>query len=770
MTIQTVGHAWERSLFYTERNLYKTGGMAGGAGQLHAILKVAGCDLAPLKAGKALRREHLEMAAGPNGGYYVKQPAGWSRGDFRVLPGEADAQVVWDAGLGPVNISPDLPTLWVSACELPSPGGLQLAGSCMVLLSADVLRAEGAMISRRVSWERSATDLCFQLEHNPDFAYLKRVEHLLVAFGTEAMVHVRRGERTVAASLMLSPGGGFEGDLAAAAPGGMPDALMAMAAILALDFTDVLEDRAEPSLYRALCAARCVLAEGYDVSLPEPERYKTWIGDGGEGRLFKVPFDPTATSADSGFWCIGDDFGGSGRYQLACDYVEKGPAAIEGLPRLAFGALTTVDRREIEAFQTIRDLIEGYAAGDADRPLSIAVFGAPGSGKSFGVTQIARNVMPGRVEKLEFNVSQFTGEADIAAAFHAVRDVVLGGKLPLVFFDEFDASRGDVPLGWVKNFLMPMQDGRFRDGSGEHPVGRCILVFAGGTSSSFGDFTAPMCSDKTDEVDHFKTIKGPDFVSRLRGTIDVLGPNPLGDDDHGYILRRALLLRSFCERKLTGRIDPDVLRAMLIVPRYKHGARSMEAILDMSDLSGGDFGPAGLPFVSQLAIHVDADAFMRLVLQDTHFSCYVEQLARAIHSDYLDKAGERGDLPVINRPWEELTEPQRDANRAQARSICDKLRMVGCGLDFGQTPYPTMPAFDAQERLFLAEWEHARWMKDKADHGWTYGPERDDERLIHDLMIPWEQLDQRGKQLDFDVIDNIIPLLAGIGMRVYRMY
>jgi len=163
-----------------------------------------------------------------------------------------------------------------------------------------------------------------------------------------------------------------------------------------------------------------------------------------------------------------------------------------------------------------------------------------------------------------------------------------------------------------------MQDGKFMDESGSHPLGKCILVFAGGTASSFEHFVRPLHSFDTVDHDRFKSVKGPDFVSRLRGTIDVLGPNPKNNDDKNYILRRALLLRSLCGRKLDMSKNPapisaGIIRAMLLIPEYKYGARSMEAIFNMSRITGGVWEPVSLPSHSQLSLHVDAGAFIDLV-------------------------------------------------------------------------------------------------------------------------------------------------------------
>jgi hypothetical protein len=65
-------------------------------------------------------------------------------------------------------------------------------------------------------------------------------------------------------------------------------------------------------------------------------------------------------------------------------------------------------------------------------------------------------------------------------------------------------------------------------------------------------------------------------------------------------------------------IDEGLLRAFLLVPEYIHGARSMEAIVQMSSLAGKPrFERSSLPASQQLAVHVDAGAFMRLVRSST---------------------------------------------------------------------------------------------------------------------------------------------------------
>ncbi len=640
--------------------------------------------------------------------------------------------VVTDCGEGGIVVPDgDGPVLWAAGCRMPDVEMFRrCAERCFLLVDADVLRAAGAMISSRVSWERSATELVWQLRNNPALSYLEAARHVLVTFARDAAVHIHGGK----ASLVLAHGGtegSSEGDFEA-----MTEAVESQLA-------DVMASR---SVLRVLPVLG--LEEG---GVPET--------------AYVIP--AAESGADHGFWCITDSLNDRRIFDLAFEYVQKGGAVIDGLPRLSLGNLTTIDRQEIEAYQNIRNLIVNYAASGAGRPLSIAVFGAPGSGKSFGVTEIAKNILPGKVEKVEFNVSQFTDADELGAAFQKVRDITLGGKLPLVFFDEFDSDG----LRWLKSFLVPMQDGKFKDSSGEHPLGRCIIVFAGGTSASFGQFTRPMTSDDDAERKAFRDLKVPDFVSRLRGTIDVLGPNPAAEGDKNYILRRALLMRSLCERKMRlgkgerTQINENIIRAMLLTPAYKHGARSMEAIFDMSSIEGKAWEPAALPFVSQLSLHVDADAFMRLVLRGVILGSYREKLAMAIHEDFCRRNSESDN----NLPWAELPEDIKESNRDQARCFGEMLAVAGYDYDAGDTPFPSVDSVTTPELETMARRSHDIWMESKTAAGWKFGPTKDSGLKTHPLMVEWEALPPEEQQKDFDIAGNIIPMMRSIGLRVYKV-
>jgi hypothetical protein len=889
------GHAWKRRFFHTVEGKYHAYDIPGGGAMLAALL---GRGAAPVALPAKGTCEHicLDQAVGKHGVRYVAGiHAGWTEGSAAAQAGqtaqtgktgkaglagqtgkrEPNACVIWDEGFGGICVPDGLPVLWASNRALPDKTATEaIQGRCFLLLDVNVLREKGAMISRQVSWERSATDLVWQLSNNPSINYLNRFDHILITFAEDGAVYLSReagGEPREAASgetreaggeaasrdpqeaasgkgrrssplipqLVLSDGGA-EGSMRDRC-GAVPDSWAMMVHNTALQFVDALAGTKAFCSDSVLASARSLLGAGYDPIVLEGGDFREWLdfedGDGDAGRhVYRVPVFDANLGADPHYWSIGAEAQGGKVFDMAFDCVKHGPGAVKGLPQLSFGALTTIDRKEIESFQNVKNLIVEYAEGKTVRPLSIAVFGAPGSGKSFGVTQIAKNVLANdKIKKLEFNVSQLTSEEDLAQAFHQVRDCILGGQLPLVFFDEFDSDRDGRPLGWLKNFLMPMQDGTFKDAGGEHPVGKCILVFAGGTSPTFEDFSAALRSGDPAARKAFADVKGPDFVSRLRGTVNVLGPNPVAKSDKNYILRRALLLRSLCEGKLQPArgelpVNDDVIRAMLLAPAYRHGARSMEAILGMSRIGEGmSWEPASLPFYTQLSLHVDADAFIRLVLNKVRLNSFTDKLAKAIHDDFESKQRARGDDGPYVSDWESLPEKVKEDNREQARAIPGKLAAVGCGYDAKDTPFPSVESFsetdteagdpgaavagsaaageavaggaeaadavaeatgaagapgaDAAagaeaakvggEILTLSIIEHDRWMAGKAALGYVYGSVRNDDagkgQLTHPDMLPWDKLTPASQQKDIDTARNIIPLLAGVDLRVYRI-
>ena len=105
----------------------------------------------------------------------------------------------------------------------------------------------------------------------------------------------------------------------------------------------------------------------------------------------------------------------------------------------------------------------------------------------------------------------------------------------------------------------------------------------------------------------FRAVKGPDFVSRLQGYLNILGPNRQTPVDAYHLIHRAILQRDAPQlfQRQQGRsvlnIDTGVLRAFSQTQVYQHGVRSLEAIVAMSLLAGRrHFERSCLPAEAQL--------------------------------------------------------------------------------------------------------------------------------------------------------------------------
>ncbi len=768
-------------------------------------------------------------------------PSALGRRPAAADPASADLVVLDDAGFG----FRDRPAAWPRALrerrarwvllKMAQPvakGGLwealsPIAERVVTVLTVNDLRRSEVQISRELSWERTAQDLAWELVHNVRVNSLVRSAHVVVSLDTVGALLMSNRSATggsVECTLFFDPLQ-TEGSWNAAHPGGMVGYTSCLTAALARQL--LLAPEAPDlalGIQRGLTAMRALHREGYgkrgerasQVELVFPFDTVTAELTGTERPFAVVEIrDPMRRALASGSWTILEGRYPHGLELLAEEIVRRGPeAAISDVPIGRFGDLVTVDRQEIESFRGIRALIAQYLASGTKKetkqaPLSIAVFGAPGSGKSFGVIQVAMSLASRLSDRpLTFNLSQLRSPAELLDAFHQVRDVGLRGLVPLVFWDEFDTALDRQPLGWLAHFLAPMQDGEFQQGQVTHPIGRAIFVFAGGTKSNLRDFSHREGDDLVD----FKRVKGPDFVSRIKGFVDVLGPNPRGGDaaaDPFFAVRRAILLRSLLRRRHPElfqrrdgvellQIDSGVSRALLRIGRYEHGARSMESIVAMSQLAGRRaFERSSLPTEVQLDLHVDGREFLSLVQRIELEGELLERLAEAVHEVFCDKlrarglrrgayTNERRKLHSALVPFAELPADEREQNRGNARDIPNKLAAAGYVMLPARSNAPPF-SFPGPDLDRLAEMEHERWMNAKLAAEWRWARTTDKAKRLHRDLLPWVRLadeererrfgtvatavgrgalSQAAKEKDRDLVRDIPRILARIGFTV----
>lgn len=267
------------------------------------------------------------------------------------------------------------------------------------------------------------------------------------------------------------------------------------------------------------------------------------------------------------------------------------------------GNLRTTDPVEIEPVVTLQNVMDSYVSRENfQRPLCIGVFGPPGSGKSFSVKEVARVISKkfdnDPFDFFEFNLTQFGGPDEINSAIEPIRASVAKGKVPIVFWDEFDCRYDNHEFGYLRYFLPAMQDGVTYVHGTPYNIGRSIFTFAGGVKASWEDMEKLLTQEDLKAVRMAKTLKIPDFMSRLRVVLDIdgidLNKNLLADSATPMELeelRRILMKRAFiiahqmdthwkkAARKTSG------LLLRLLLAQYKFGARSIEAVIEASGAS-----------------------------------------------------------------------------------------------------------------------------------------------------------------------------------------
>lgn len=627
----------------------------------------------------------------------------------------------------------------------------QFRNQLVVVISIEDIRREEVKVSKGISWERTALDLAEELCFNPEINSLLNCRHLIVHFGSEGALHVDNAAGGKAFHLIYDPEH-LEREWSTDEEG---QGLGYMACLTSGIVDRLLQPNQPESIHEGIRAGLSAMrtmhvsghgAEGCDKpGFPLAEVVNDVMNPEFGYPVIQMPNPEKSNDQERKTWTImtavleGVHKNPRPLFGIGRRVAVLGPKALTQVPCAKFEKLYTADRNEIESLRNIREMIEDYEKHDkGKRPLSIAVFGPPGSGKSFGIEQIAKGVLGEKVPILEFNLSQFKSPDDLIGAFHQVRDKALQGTMPIVFWDEFDSRE----YQWLQYLLAPMQDGKFLEGQITHPIGKSVFVFAGGTSFDMENFGP----EKTDETKwkEFKLKKGPDFISRLSGYLNVLGPNRKQiydseqkqwvDDirDVCYPVRRALLLRAMLKLGDNERLDIDhgILSALIETKRFNHGARSLEKIiLQLKKQDIPSIRRSDLPSEEILSMHADPADFIAIVNRDLKFKTHAEDLAPFVHN-YFRQLGikEKWIRPEMDCDFDLLSEAYKEDNRAAAARIPDVLDLVGLYV-VPETFTKSQPIAEIMEIIeanieMLGEAEHNDWMDHKIKNGWVYGKKK----------------------------------------------
>jgi hypothetical protein len=194
----------------------------------------------------------------------------------------------------------------------------------------------------------------------------------------------------------------------------------------------------------------------------------------------------------------------------------------------------------------------------------------------------------------------------------------------------------------------------------------------------------------------------------------------------------------------------------------------------LAEIIDDDFVPITLD-KSRLPAHSAIEYFETLdetISIDVIVNEALDGLARTLHNAYLDTLLMRGETRKNNAsliPWSELPAHKKKANQHAAAHMDVKLRASGCiAVPVHVAAQTQHFPLDSDNLEMLAQLEHRRWMADKFLAGYSYGPERDEDRMLHPDLIPWEELTEADKEKDRDNIRQIPELLALLGMKICR--
>jgi hypothetical protein len=251
------------------------------------------------------------------------------------------------------------------------------------------------------------------------------------------------------------------------------------------------------------------------------------------------------------------------------------------------------------------------------------------------------------------------------------------------------------------------------------------------------------------------------------------------ESDVMYPVRRALLIRHHlgCKSDEKMDFDSDLLDALLLVPRYHHGSRSLEKIVQpLRPINGRLIRRSALPSTERMQMHVDASAFHHILSRLLPFRSAdkLETVAAIVHEDWLRNERTEGDTevdPELDQDYTALSEVDKDVNRAAAQRIPEVLALAGMTV---ATLPPELGGLSEEAVQLMIEWrlevlaeaEHDGWVSHRVANGWTMSSSRDRPVRKHEMLVAYAKLPLRNKQKDRNAVLGFWRRLQKAGFHI----
>ena len=706
----------------------------------------------------------------------------------------------------------------------------------ITLISIQELSSFDVKVSRGISWEQTCLDLCYELVHHPLLKQLVKGMFLVISIGAAGAVVIKNGSKKKRAEFALAYDPGYlEGEwenkkhvkgigLMCAFTAGFTHNMLNwdVRDLDKIAITDVIESAKSGIRYlRKMLQLKTgwpVSSEGSgpetsseshllsqdetalsDAYIPSPYWYRPrreYVKESSWSIFYnnydrKLQLSETINNYTENI------------VLLAASWAARnGLQTLKNAPYLDCRKLFTIDRHEIESLRNIRRLLSQYVDSQSARPFNLGVSGPPRTDRRFAVKQIVYSLFGKKEFKklavfLTFNLAQFSDKKDISEAFLQIRDQVMQGKLPFVFWEDIDSGK----FKWLQYLLSPMKDGFIQAKNNIRHTGPSVFIFTG--NSENGKFLYKPEEPDTDKVSNetskrerkrtklFKARKVLDFRNNLDASLSISGVNKEdgynAEQEHWiseyqkdlmYPVRRALYLRSGLGKQNNKKLkmDPGLIMAFLKTAEYKHGVKSMTQLLgQLKKGSSGKISWSELPSVKFMSGHIDFDEFMSIANSNRAGKLPLEDLAKAIHLTRIKSGTGNNTPPALNQEYDTLPAVLKFDYLLTARRILNMLSNVGFKVVRKEDLRPTMMVEfkiryikDENELEFLAVEEHKGWVKARKSAGWRSGSLRNDYLKKDPHLVKYRNLRAREKEIARETIRRIPEYFEHLDYKIVR--
>jgi hypothetical protein len=247
------------------------------------------------------------------------------------------------------------------------------------------------------------------------------------------------------------------------------------------------------------------------------------------------------------------------------------------------GGYVTLDWEHRKDIRHLIDKIAKYSADPSrKRPMNIIMIAEPGSGKSYFIKCLAKNMDSSGVSAINFNMANMNSIDDLMQPLEMVRNLKVVDRLPLLFLDEFDSSTNNYSL------LLPLLwDGELHVGHRDLRVGKLVIIMAGSDQQIDKTMRAAKSMQKVttgDDTQNRGSGKLVDLLSRVNGGIfEIPGLDIVKKNGRDRRADKVCVTISLLQERFGSDLQlvPWCLLNFIASNKFRYGVRSIAHIIDL---------------------------------------------------------------------------------------------------------------------------------------------------------------------------------------------